>query len=147
MRKWHRWLVIFSGVFLAWIAATGLVGQVISLAGAEQHEGRPAPTPAPAPVMPAAEGANAIAAPADDGDDDDDAGDAVAPIAKKHEKKGDLYHLIIDLHSGAYFGPAGKVLSALLGAAMLFFSLSGIWMYIDMFRKRKRIGRTGIFWK
>ena len=54
--------------------------------------------------------------------------------------------MIIELHSGNYFGPFGKVISVLMGAVMLFFSISGMWMYIDMFRKRKKIGRSGLFW-
>ena len=71
---------------------------------------------------------------------------AMAPPGE-HGGSPDLYHVIIDLHSGAYFGPVGKGVSALLGAAMLFFSISGVWMYIDMFRKRRRSGRPGLFWK
>ena len=128
MRKWHRWLVIFAGVFLVWIAATGLIGQVISLTRTE-HRDAPAAN---------AQAGSAATAPMAEND---------PPKARKPRKNGDLYHFIIDLHSGEYFGVVGKVLSALLGAVMLFFSLSGMWMYIDMFRKRKRIGRTGLFWK
>jgi uncharacterized iron-regulated membrane protein len=130
MRKWHRWLVIFAGLLLVWVAATGLIGQVVSLAGGEHHKGPPAGAAAGMAKPPAPAGG----------------ADHVAPGAKKSGSQ-DFYHLVIDLHSGNYFGPAGKVVSALLGAAMLFFALSGIWMYIDMFRKRKRIGRSGIFWK
>ena len=129
MRKWHRWLVIFAGVFLVWIAATGLIGQVINLTRTEHHD---------APAANASAGSTAASATMAATD---------APKARKPRKNGDLYHFIIDLHSGEYFGVAGKVMSALLGAAMLFFSLSGMWMYLDMFRKRKRIGRTGLFWK
>ena len=60
MRKWHRWLVVFTGVFLVWIAATGLVGQVVSLAGGEHHEGPPPGANAGRPKLPTAA--------ADDGD-------------------------------------------------------------------------------
>ena len=131
MRKWHRWLVVFTGVFLVWIAATGLVGQVVSLAGGEHHEGPLPGANAGRPKLPTAA--------ADDGDRNGPPGE--------HGGSPDLYHVIIDLHSGAYFGPVGKGVSALLGAAMLFFSISGVWMYIDMFRKRRRNGRPGLFWK
>jgi hypothetical protein len=34
-----------------------------------------------------------------------------------------------------------------MGVALLFFAVSGMWMYVDMFRKRTRIGRKGLFWK
>ncbi len=131
MRKWHRWLVVFAGIFMLWIAATGFIGQVISLAGGEHHD-RPPP---PATAAAAARAMTATPAPGHDG----------AP-GKHDGPPHDLYHLIIDLHSGNYFGPVGKVVSALMGAALLFFSVSGLWMYIDMFRRRKRMGRSGIFW-
>jgi uncharacterized iron-regulated membrane protein len=130
MRKWHRWLVIFTGILLVWVAATGLVGQVMTLAGGEEHHGPPPGMAMPAgakPALPQPGGGK-------DGPPDHRGGPP------------DLYHFIIDLHSGNVLGPVGKVISALLGAAMLFFSVSGMWMYIDMFRKRRRIGRTGLFW-
>jgi len=130
MRKWHRWLVVFTGVLLIWVAATGLVGQVISLTKAEAP---PPPPPAAAQTVAGPATASAAAMPP-------------AP-AKPAKRKRDLYHFIIDLHSGAILGPVGKVISAVLGAAMLFFAGSGMWMYVDMFRKRRRIGRTGLFWK
>ena len=126
MRKWHRWLVVVAGIFMVWIAATGLVGQAMTLVGGEHHEG-------PAVEASAAPG-HAAAAPAADHD------------AKPAKRPRDLQHLIIDLHSGNYFGPFGKVISVLMGAVMLFFSVSGMWMYVDMFRKRKKIGRSGLFW-
>lgn len=107
MCKWHRWLIIFSGVFLVWIGVIGLTGQVLPLNSAEQHQNEP-----PAGAVPAATAARAIYA---------------RPAEKPHRKPG-LHHFIIGLHSGEYFGPAGKVLSAWLGLAMLFFAVSGMWM-------------------
>lgn len=132
MRKWHRWLVVIAGAFILWIAATGLIGQVYSLAGGEHHDGPPPasrPAPGPQPMTQAVHG-------------DDHEGSA-----GKHEgPPQDLYHFIIDLHSGNYFGIVGKVASAVMGAALLFFAGSGIWMYIDMFRRRRRAGRSEVFW-
>ena len=125
MRKWHRWLVILSGIFMVWIAATGLVGQAMTLFAEEHHDG------------PQLEAVTHPAAPASAQD--------VKP-AKHAKRPPDLQHLIIELHSGNYFGPFGKVISVLMGAVLLFFSISGMWMYIDMFRKRKKIGRSGLFW-
>jgi uncharacterized iron-regulated membrane protein len=124
MRKWHRWLVIFSAVFLVWIAATGVIGQILSLTSEEEH--RKAPAVAAAQATAAAPGDRPAGTP---------------------RRKPDLRHVIIDLHSGEYFGPLGKVLSAVMGVALLFFAVSGMWMYVDMFRKRTRIGRKGLFWK
>lgn len=130
MRKWHRWLALFAGIFLVWIAATGLVGQVISLAGGEHHDGPPTTT-APNHIK-------------------SDITSLDTQQQAKKEQKGppdDLYHFVIDLHSGNYFGFYGKTISAIFGAVLFFFALSGMWMYFDMFRKRKHIGRSRIFWK
>jgi uncharacterized iron-regulated membrane protein len=135
LRKWHRWLAVLAGVFIVWIATTGLAGQVISLAGGEGHDAPPT-----AAVGPVASGTPGISVPAPTGPD------GPAAPAKPHRKRKDWYHFIIDLHSGAYFGAFGKIISAIMGAALLFFSLSGIWMYVNMFRKRKTIGRSGLFW-
>ncbi len=130
LRKWHRWLVILTGVFMLWIAATGFVGQVMTLAGGEHHDGPP----------PAGAGQPGAGRPEPMGDD------GPPQPGKPHGPPHDWYHFIIDLHSGNFFGPAGKVISSIMGAALLFFSISGMWMYVDMFRKRKTIGRSGIFW-
>lgn len=136
MRKWHRWLAVFAGVFIVWIATTGLVGQIVALAGGEGHDAAPV-----AVVAPVVSGTPGISYPIPPGTDG-------SPVpAKPHREKQDLYHFIIDLHSGAYFGIVGKVISAIIGAALLFFAISGMWMYFNMFRKRKTIGRAGVFWK
>lgn len=140
MRKWHRWLVILTGVFMVWIAATGLVGQVMTLAGGEHHDG---PPPAAAKAMQKGSAPQTAASAAKPGSDDHDG----PPQQGGHRGKPDLYHFIIDLHSGNILGPFGKIVSSLMGAALLFFSISGMWMYVDMFRKRKNIGRSGLFWK
>lgn len=36
MRKWHRWLSLFFGIFMLWIAATGLLSQAADLWPAPQ---------------------------------------------------------------------------------------------------------------
>lgn len=41
------------------------------------------------------------------------------------------------LHSGEQFGPVGTVISILSGLALVFFSVSGMWMYVSMWRNRK----------
>jgi hypothetical protein len=35
----------------------------------------------------------------------------------------------------------------LAGAALIFFAVSGMWMYVDMFRRRLAQGRKDAFWK
>ena len=65
-----------------------------------------------------------------------------APAPQKPNIVGFLHHL----HSGEEFGPVGVVASLLGGVALLFFVVSGLWMYIDMFRRRRKADKGGIFW-
>ena len=52
------------------------------------------------------------------------------------------------IHSGAEFGKAGEAISFFSGLALLFFALSGIWMYVRMWRERARRGASGCwFWR
>ena len=118
MRKWHRWLVVFFGVFLLWIAGTGVAMQVTDLFGEDHDEAPAAQVAKPAP----------------------------GPAGHKHEKS--LHDVIQHLHSGESFGPLGTVINTLSGVALLFFSFSGLWMYIQMWRNRaKRKLKPGWFWK
>lgn len=41
------------------------------------------------------------------------------------------------LHAGEQFGPAGTALSIASGLALLFFAFSGLWMYVEMYRRRR----------
>ena len=124
MRKWHRWLVVFFGVFLLWIAGTGVAMQGIDLLGKED-ESRP----------PAAQVQAAAARPA-------------AALPAKQPRKDDWHHVFQRLHSGEKFGPVGVAINILSGLALLFFSFSGLWMYIQMWRNRAgRKLKPGWFWK
>jgi len=61
-------------------------------------------------------------------------------------RKPDLYHWLAHIHDGEIVGPAGRVASLILGLALLFFSVSGIWMYWKMFDARRRTGKADPFW-
>ena len=50
---------------------------------------------------------------------------------------GSIVGLLHHLHSGESFGPAGVIVSILSGLALVFFSVSGIWLYVQMWRHRK----------
>ena len=117
MRKWHRWLAVSFGVFLLWISTTGVLSQIGSLANKGGFE---ASSPAAAaPATPAGftcpETMNC------------------RPKPKPGAWNVGLLHR---LHSGEQFGPIGVVISILSGLALLFFSFSGLWMYIQMWRGR-----------
>jgi uncharacterized iron-regulated membrane protein len=51
------------------------------------------------------------------------------------------------LHRGDYFGLTGRWMDLLSGLAILFLTISGIVMYLQVRRARVRTGRRGVFWK
>jgi len=57
-----------------------------------------------------------------------------------------LHRFIMSLHTGDFLGPWGKSLFMLAGLALIFFAASGLWMYVDMFRRRLAHGRKEAFW-
>lgn len=159
MRRWHRWASVFFGVFLLWISVTGVLSQVGSLVnngGFEQEE-------RPKAVAPAAKaGQNELLHEGEEltGAQMHDAMKAAAAspasfvcpadmtCRPKQPKAawnvGYLHHL----HSGEEFGPAGVVISLLSGLALLFFSFSGLWMYIRMWsHRRDKAHKPAWFWK
>ena len=132
MRKWHRWLVVFSGVFLLWISVTGVLSQVemwSEALGGDAHD-----APAAAAAVPAG-----FVCP-----------ETMTCRAKppKSAKAGWNYGLLHHLHSGETFGPLGTLIGTLSGFALMFFSFSGLWMYISMWRNRRAKNlKPGWFWK
>jgi hypothetical protein len=125
MRKWHRWLSVFFGLLILFIAVTGLLSHVGSLVNDAQRAA------APPPVVPAG---------------------FVCPETMTCRPKpapggwnlGFLHHL----HSGEEFGPVGTALAMLSGVALIFFALSGLWMYVALVRGRTRSRARGgrLFW-
>ncbi|MFC4191742.1 PepSY domain-containing protein [Novosphingobium lubricantis] len=125
MRKWHRWITVFFGVFMLWMAVTGIASHVTAL-------------------WP--EGAQAAAPAAPEG--------FVCPetmMCRPKARPGGMKSLVgwfHHLHSGEEFGPVGTAISLMTGFALLFFGISGLWMYISMWRSRKdRSLKPGWFWK
>ena len=129
MRKWHRWLSVFFGVFLFWIAATGLLSQAADLWPSAEPTAAEQLAAAPPAGFVCPEGWRCRPP------------EAAAGFASL---KGLFHHL----HSGEEFGLPGVIISILSGLALAFFSLSGLWMYIRMWasRRSKRLS-GGMFWK
>ncbi|PKB19191.1 PepSY-associated transmembrane protein [Novosphingobium kunmingense] len=124
MRKWHRWLSVMFGVFLLWIAVTGVLSHVAALwpTGGAPQAAAPAGFVCPETMVcrpkPAADGPRAWV--------------------------GFFHHL----HSGEEFGPLGTAIAVLSGFAMIFFAFSGLWLYVRMWLHRKdRSLKPGWFWK
>ena len=160
MRKYHRWLAVIFGVFLFWIALTGFGIQLVTLTQGgedEEHEAQEAPDAqagkfalipeamahgdeeheAQTPANPQAAGAPVgFACPAE--------WTCSPPVAKERHEAEEALEFVMHLHSGEAFGPIGTWISIASSLALLFFSFSGIWMYVQMWRGRK--GKRGLFW-
>jgi uncharacterized iron-regulated membrane protein len=110
MRTYHRWLSVIFGLFILWIAATGVITQGARLYSASQlHPAASAPAPAARPP------------------------EAARPPQSPLKK---FVHFVTELHSGEQFGIVGQLISLVAGLALIFFAISGMWMYLQMFRRR-----------
>lgn len=56
------------------------------------------------------------------------------------EKDDNADNFWIKLHSGEIFGDAGRSTGIFSGLALLFLTLSGFWVYVQMFRRRPKVG-------
>ena len=132
MRKYHRWLAILFGIFMLWIAGTGVLSQVVPIVqrggfAEERREGVPGVPPAGAATPAAIPGAPAgFTCPATMTCRPKPPAGGGASIV------GTLHHL----HSGESFGPLGTIVGTMSGLSLLFFTVSGLWMYLQMFRAR-----------
>ena len=122
MRKYHRWLSVLFGVFLLFIATTGVMSQFASIVA----DGEPKVAAPTGFVCP--ETMTCRPKP-----DPNGAGPWV----------GFLHHI----HSGEEFGPVGTVISVLSGFSLIFFAFSGLWMYLRMWASRKARGQGAAFWQ
>lgn len=59
----------------------------------------------------------------------------------------DWHYIMQDLHAGYYFGLPGRIMSLFLALALGMLSITGLQVYLDLFKRRKKIGRKGLFWK
>lgn len=119
MRKWHRWLSLFFGIFLLWMSVTGVLSQIIPLT-----RSRPEGSKGPPAVLSKAQ--PGFVCPTD-----------VTCRPEQPQGGGNIVGLLHHLHSGESFGPLGVLISTLTGFALMFFSISGIWLYVQMWRFRK----------
>ena len=128
MRKWHRWLSVFFAVFMLWIAVTGVLSHLGAWSGEATSAGAAEVAPPPGFVCP----------------------EGWRCMPPKGERTGlaALTGFFHHIHSGSEFGKAGEAISFLSGLALIFFSVSGIWLYVRMWLERARRGaRDRWFWK
>jgi uncharacterized iron-regulated membrane protein len=122
MRKWHRWLSISLGIIMLFIGVTGVMIQSIAIVG-DMNEGDKPKIEARAGEKPRGDG-------------------PAKPRSEAKKWEGFIKHL----HSGETFGPVGVAISIIAGLALMFFAVSGMWMYWQMWRRRVQAGIRGVFW-
>jgi uncharacterized iron-regulated membrane protein len=54
--------------------------------------------------------------------------------------------LILDIHKGDILGRAGNWIGLLCGVALAFFAFSGLWVYLQMWRRRRASSMKGLLW-
>ena len=122
MRRYHRWIATIFGIFLLWISATGVLSQIGKLANNNGFE--------TAASEAAARAAAKVATPPG----------FICPETMTCRPKlapgGWDVSFLHHLHSGEEFGPAGVIVSMLSGLSLFFFALSGLYMYVQMWRGR-----------
>ena len=130
MRKWHRWLSVLFGVVLLWVAVTGVLSQIPLWGEAFGGEDEARPSAAAAAVPAGFKCPETML------------------CRPKPPKSAFNVGLIHHLHSGESLGPLGTVIFTLAGLAMVFFSVSGLWLYVQMWQNRKDRGVSPKwFWK
>ena len=131
MRKWHRWLSLFSAVVLLWVTVTGVLHYV----GAWWPVDPPS-----AEQLAAIEPPKGFVCP--------EGWRCMPPQIQTGNIMRDNLGLIHHLHGGMEAGKPGELIVMLSGLALLFFCLSGLWMYIQMWRERAARGaKDRWFWK
>lgn len=123
MRKWHRLIAPVFALLLLLMAVTGLAIQTTELL----DRGSP-----PTAVAGATGAPSALSAPLPH-----------VPGAERRHGWDRWSHWLKKIHSGEAFGTAGVVVNILCGAALLFFAVSGLWMYLSMALRRWRRRRRG----
>jgi uncharacterized iron-regulated membrane protein len=56
------------------------------------------------------------------------------------------HQLAKDVHRGGVIGLPGRFMDLFAGLAMFFLSVSGIWIYVDLWRRRRRAGKSTPVW-
>lgn len=56
------------------------------------------------------------------------------------------HELVKQIHRGDAFGITGRIMDFFAGLSLVFLSASGIYMYVDLLRRRRRGGRKQLFW-
>ena len=63
------------------------------------------------------------------------------------KRSANFHNLLQDLHAGYRFGLVGRLISVAVGVALLVLSITGLTVYLDMFRRRRKAGKREVFWR
>jgi hypothetical protein len=158
MRKWHRWLSVLFGVLILFIAVTGLLSHGAALYAdsvAEPERAMALANPIVPPAQAHEQAAHATpavltpAAVATSTPAGFTCPETMTCRVKPHPDSPRAWvSFFHHLHAGEEFGPIGTALSIASGFALLFFAFSGLWMYIQMYRRRahRESHPRRIFW-
>lgn len=114
MRKLHRLIGIVSAIFLLCVATSGVLLQIEELSENEDKELN-------ARVVDASKPANV------------EAGTERHSEAEEHEDS-----LLLQIHTGKFFGSPGVYVSILCGCTLILLTLSGSYLYYQIFRARAK---------
>ena len=135
MRTYHRWLSVLFGIFILWIAGTGLLSHAAALV--RDSQGSAAVGPTATAQMAAAKAAGFVCPET-----------MTCRVKPDPDSASSWVSYLHHLHAGEEFGLTGTILSISSGFALLFFAISGLYMYVVMFRRRARRAShpQRIFW-
>lgn len=129
MRKWHRWLSVFFAVVLIWVTVTGVLHYLAVWWPGDPAVAETTAEPPAGFVCPEGWRCN-------------------PPRPETGNILRDNLGLIHHLHGGMEGGIIGEIVVMLSGLALLFFCISGVWMYVQMWRERAaRKAKHRWFWK
>lgn len=140
LRTLHRWMMLIFGIFIAYIVVTGVSLAVVDIADSQRAwagDGGGPGSPTPAVV--------------------DGTSGAAVPFNQAFPggagPSGSLHGAIKNWHRGnppiaSVLGVAiGLRLTLIVGGVMTLLALSGLYLYLTMWWKRRGMGRRGFFWR
>ncbi len=57
-----------------------------------------------------------------------------------------LHVMMIQLHTGRMLGPVGLGIMMLVSLVFLILTITGFMVYLDMWKRRRKAGKAGLFW-
>jgi uncharacterized iron-regulated membrane protein len=131
VRTIHRWISSVCMLLLVWVAITGTL-----LALDELFVPAALPDSRPAAGADASSAAAAVSA----------AIITAKPDADYLAMRVRTHNLLKQLHTGSIVGLSGQTLDLLTGLAFITLAITGIVMYLDLLRARRKSGRKPLFW-